>query len=349
MSKKLRVVVATPMKDEDAAFIRDRVPEIELVKDDSLLPPMRWDADFSGDPSFTRTPEQQQAFEDLIDSADILYGIPDVKPTQLARTLRANPNLKWVQIMAAGGGGQVKAADLTRDELERVIFTTGAGVHAGPLAEFAIMGIFAGAKNLPRLAAHQAKKEWTGRWPMNQVSGSTVLVLGTGGIGLEVARKSHALGAHVIGVSRHGVDSPHLDEVIHPDALVATVPHVDAIVNTLPGTAATTKMLSSDVLAAVKPGVTICSVGRGTVIDEAALIDALRDGRVGFAALDVFAIEPLPEESPLWEMPNVVVSPHTAANSPAEEHLLAELFVDNMHRYLEGRELRNVVNTVEFY
>ena len=346
---RLRVVVATPLSEELCSRIEQLEPRIEMVRDQSLLPPMRFAADYSGDPSYARTAEQQAAFEALLDSADVLYGIPDVDPAALRRTVEANPRLRWVQTMAAGGGGQVKAADLSAGDLGRVTFTTSAGVHGGPLAEFALFGLFAGAKSLPRLQAQQRAHVWSERWEMSQISESSILVLGLGGIGQEVARMAKALGAHVIGTSRHGTPVENVDELVHPDSLLDVVSRVDGIVVTLPGTEATTKLLSAELLAAVKPGVTIVSVGRGTVIDEDALIDALADNRVGFAALDVFAVEPLEASSPLWDMPNVVISPHTAALNAGEERRIAELFAANATCLLDGLPLRNVVDTVQFY
>jgi phosphoglycerate dehydrogenase-like enzyme len=124
---------------------------------------------------------------------------------------------------------------------------------------------------------------------------------------------------------------------------------VDGIVVSLPGTAATEGLISAKVLGAAKAGTTLVSVGRGTVIDEAALLDALDHGRIGFAALDVFASEPLSAESRLWTHPGVLVSPHTAALNPAEDRLIAQLFAGNATRLLEGAQLINRVNTVEFY
>jgi phosphoglycerate dehydrogenase-like enzyme len=348
-AQRLRVVVATPLPEELCELIERLEPRIDLIREQELLPPMRHPADFAGDPSFERSPSQQAAFEALVDSAEVLYGIPDVDPKALARTASANPDLRWVQIMAAGGGGQVKAAGLDDAQLERIAFTTSAGVHGGPLAEFAVFGVFAGAKTLPRLLQQQRDHEWTGRWTMSQVSEQTVLVAGLGGIGREVAAKLSALGATVIGTSRHDVSVPGVSRIIHPDAIADVVGEVDAIVTTLPGTAATERLLGEQVFQAVKPGVTVVNVGRGTVIDEDALIAALQDGRVGFAALDVFAVEPLDAASPLWDLPNVLVSPHTAALNGAEERLIAELFADNATRFLDGRELRNRVDTIEFY
>jgi phosphoglycerate dehydrogenase-like enzyme len=348
-NERLRVVVATPISEELCVSIERLEPRIELVRDHSLLPPMRFVADHAGDPAFARTPEQQARFEALIDTADVLYGIPELSPVALKRAVDANPRLRWVQTMAAGGGSQVKAAALTAEQLDRVVFTTSAGVHGGPLAEFALFGLFAGAKTLPRLNKHQGEREWGARWEMAQIAEQTILVLGLGGIGREVARKLTALGATVIGTSRSSTPVDGVAELVHSDDLLSVVGRVDGIVVTLPGTDATDKLLGAEFLAAVKPGVTIVNVGRGTVIDEDALVAALRDGRVGFAALDVFAVEPLPESSPLWDLPNVVISPHTASRNTAEERRIAELFAANATSFLDGTTLRNVVDTVQFY
>jgi len=345
----LRVVVATPLSEDLCTRIERAEPRIELVRDQDVLPPGRWPADFSGDPAFRRTARQQARFEELLDTADALYGIPDVDPAALARTVRANPGLVWVQTMAAGGGAQVRAAGLTPEELDRVRFTTSAGVHGDPLAEFAVLGVLAGAKRLPRLQRDQRAGDWPGRWAMAQVADQTVLVVGVGGIGRRVAAKLAALGAHVIGTSRRGERPEGVHEVVHPDEIRTVMPRVDALVNTLPGTDATTGLLSGSVFSAAPEGLTVVNVGRGTVIDEPGLVAALESGRVGFAALDVFAVEPLPADSPLWRRDDVLVSPHTAALSAGEERRIADLFVDNARRLLDGRPQRNVVDTVEFY
>lgn len=348
-NEKLRVVVATPLRAEHRALIQEREPRIELVCEEDLLPPMRFAADYAGDPEFSRDAAQQERFERLLDGAEVLYGIPDVSPEALARTVARNPDLRWVQIMAAGGGGQVRAAGLDAEALGRVRFTTSAGVHGGPLAEFAVFGVLAGAKSLPRLNAQQRAHHWSERWEMAQVEEQTVLVYGLGGIGAEVARKLSALGARVIGTSRTGEPVEGVDELIHPDLADGVLPRVDAVVLTLPGTAATEKLFGSRQLGLVRPGVTVVNVGRGTVIDEEALTAALLDGRVGFAALDVFAVEPLPAASVLWDLPNVLVSPHTAALNAAEERRIAELFAANATAYLDGTPMRNIVDTVQFY
>lgn len=348
-SPTLRVVVAAPLDAELCDVIVGIEPRIELLVDHALLPPMRHAADFAGDPSFQRTPQQHQRYEELIDSADALYGIPDVDPGALARAIRANPRLQWVQTMAAGGGAQVQAAGLTEKELARVVFTTSAGVHGGPLAEFAVFGVLAGAKHLPRLIDQQRSHEWSGRWTMTQVSDMTILVLGLGGIGQQTAARLHALGATVVGFNRSGTGAPEGVTAARIDRLAEHLPHADAVVVTLPGTTATHSLLDDDFFAHLKHGATIVNVGRGTVIDEKALVRALDGGQVGFAALDVFAVEPLHEGSPLWDSPHVLVSPHTAALDHREERRIAELFADNATRFIDGLPLRNLVDTVEFY
>ncbi|GAB2511578.1 D-2-hydroxyacid dehydrogenase [Paramicrobacterium agarici] len=346
---RLRVAVATPLSDELCAMIQEREPRVQMVRDPELLPPMRHPADFAGDPDFSRTGDEQRRFEEIIDGADALYGIPDVDPKALKRAVDANSRLRWVQVMAAGGGGQVKAAGLEPQQLERVSFTTSAGVHGGPLAEFALFGLLAGAKSLPRLQRQQSAHVWSGRWEMAQLSEQTVLVLGLGGIGTEIARLLSAFGATVIGTARHEREVEGVDEFVHPDSIADVAHRVDAAVVALPGTSATEKLVGERFFAAAQRGLTVVNVGRGTVIDEDALVRALDDGTVGFAALDVVASEPLSTDSPLWDHPNVLLSPHTAALNAAEERRIAELFADNATRLLDGRPLRNLVDTVDFY
>ncbi|TFB95767.1 MULTISPECIES: D-2-hydroxyacid dehydrogenase [Cryobacterium] len=346
---RLRVVVAAPLSEELCHRIETGEPRLQLIRDQELLPPQRHPGDFNGDPSFHRTAAQQERFTALVDSADVLYGIPDVDSAALKKTVGVNPRLRWVQTMAAGGGGQVAAAELSAAQLERVAFTTSAGVHGGPLAEFALFGVLAGAKSLPRLLAQQHDHTWSGRWTMGLVSEQTVLVAGLGGIGAGVASRLAALGARVIGTTRGSQDIPGVSRFIQPEEIPSVAHELDAVVATLPGTAATNGLFGSEFFSRVKPGATVVNVGRGTVIDQDELLRALRNGRVGFAALDVFAEEPLATDSPFWDLPNVLVSPHTAALNAAEDRLIAELFTRNATRFLDGQPLINRVDTVEFY
>ncbi len=343
-NRTVRVVIATPLAPELCERIAAVDPRVEVVVDQELLPPMRHPADFSGEPSFSRTSEQQARFDEMVDSAEVLYGIPDVKPAALARTVEANPKLRWVMTMAAGGGSQVVAADLPAASFERIVFSTSAGAHGIPLAEWAVFGIFAGCKELPRLQRQQRAHEWPTRIVGRPIEGSTVLIAGLGGIGQQVAKRCRALGMKVLGVKRSVSDVDHVDEVHALDDLASIVGRADHIVLTLPGTVQTEKLVNAELLAKAKPGVTVVNVGRGTVIDQDALIGALQSGQVGFAALDVFEREPLEADSPLWDLDNALLSPHSGGLDSKEDARICEIFCDNLRAYLAGRPLSNLVD-----
>jgi len=349
VSERLRAVVSTILSEENCALIERLEPRIDLIRDQSLLRPQRHPGDHSGDTSVGRSREDQQRFEELIDSAEVLYGVPDESPAALKRAVNANPGLRWVQTMPAGGGAHVKAAELTQQQLDSIAFTTSAGVHAEPLAEFAVAGVFAGAKQLPRLLQQQRDRQWTGRWTLGLVSEQTVLVVGLGSIGRLTAKKLSALGARVVGVHRRIIEVEGVERVYPMELLADVAAEADAIVLCLPGTDATFEVVDDSVFSRMRPGATIINVGRGTVVDEASMIRALTDGRLGFAMLDVFAVEPLPASSPLWSLSNVVIAPHTAALNSAEDRSIAKLFAENARLFLDCKPMINRVNTVEFY
>lgn len=346
--ERLRVAIMTGLPEALCARITELEPRIELLRDERLAPPARSIAEWARPRWGERSAADQAAFEAMAASADALFGIPD-SPATLARVLDASDSVRWVHTMAAGGGGQVKAAGLDAATLERVTFTTSAGVHGAPLAEWAVLGVLAGAKDVPRLERQRRERSWDDGWAMRHVEDMTVLVVGLGGIGQQVAAKLGALGATVWGTTRSGDPVPHVDHLVPADELAAAAAQVDAIVLTLPGTALTERLVSDDVLADVHPGTILVNVGRGTVVDEEALVRALDDGRIGFAALDVTAVEPLPADSSLWSHERVLLSPHTAALHEDEPKRIAALFADNARRMLDGEPMRNVVDTVEFY
>ena len=345
MTERLHVVIATPLSEEHVELLRRLEPRLDIVHDAVLAGPPT--ADWME--RYDRPAELQAEFETYVDSAEVLYGVPDQSGKALARTVAANPGLRWVHTIPAGGGQQVKAAGLSRAALERILFTTSAGVHAEPLAEFAVFGVLAGAKLLPWLLTEQAAHRWAPRRVMPIASDMTVAVVGLGSIGRLVAAKLAGLGYTVVGVHRREVDVPGVSSVRGMGELATVAGEVDAMVVALPGTDTTREVISRAVLAAARPGLTLINVGRGTTIDEPALIDALTNGPVGLAVLDVTAVEPLAADSPLWDLRNVIIAPHTAAISPHEPRKIAELFAENARRLLDGEPLLNVVDTVEFY
>lgn len=349
-TQRLRVGIAVDLPAADLELMRELEPRLDFIYEPELYRPQRWHGDWEGEPSFSRTPEQAERYQQILASSQALFGIPDVNPGLLQKTVRENPDLLWVHTTAAGGGAQVKAAGLNADELDRVTFTTSAGVHGSTLAEFALFGVLAGAKNLRKLEADQAQKNWPSeRWRMRHLDEMTILVVGLGGIGKAVAERFKACGSTVWGTSRSGKPVSSVDRLIDPSQLAAAAAEADAIVATLPGTGSTEGLLGSEVFEAVSEGTIFVNVGRGTVVDESALIPALEAGRIGFAALDVVAQEPLAPNSVLWDHPNVLISPHTAALSHQETTRIARLFAHNATCFLDGQVLRNKVDTVEFY
>lgn len=342
------VIITTPLEADLVERIRREVPEVNVRVAPELLPPTRFPCDHRGDPDFRRTAEGEQRWWELLRSGEVFFGIPADTPSGLATAVRACPDLRWIQATAAGAGEQLRAATLSASELEGVLVTSAAGVHAGPLAEFALFGMLAFAKDLPRLRRDQEARRWD-HYPVRELAGSTVLVLGIGGIGLEVARLAKAFGMYVIGVKRVPDAAPYVDEMYDMSAIEELTPRADAVVSTLPATEQTTGLLSRDMLGTLRRDCVVVNIGRGAVIDEDALADALAAGRLGGAALDVFTTEPLPADSPLWKLDNVIMAPHTAALSVEENRRIVSLFIDNLRRYLLGKPLRNLIDTQHFY
>jgi phosphoglycerate dehydrogenase-like enzyme len=348
-SSRLTVAVVTPIEAALVVRIGAVADGIEVLYEPDLLPAVRYPGDHHGVGGFGRDADAEDRWQDMLGRAEVLLGLPGDSPEDLAAVVRSNLGLRWVQGTAAGTGEQVKAAGLTAAELERVTVTSASGVHVGPLAEFCLLGLLAFTKDLPRLRADQREHRWD-HYPVGELRGRTLLVLGLGAVGTEVARLAKAFGMRTIGINRRGrSDSPHVDEAHATDALHDLLGVADALVVTLPLTEETRGILDARAISRVKPGAILVNVGRGEVIDERALVEALREHRLKAAALDVFATEPLPKESPLWDLPNVLVSPHTTALSVHENERIDDLFTENLRRYIAGEELLSRVDPKLFY
>jgi phosphoglycerate dehydrogenase-like enzyme len=348
---RTQVLIASPLESELAARIQAADPRAEVLFEPDLLPPARYPGDHLGDPSFARDTEGEARWRNLLDRAEVLFGVPGDSTEGLAEAVNSLPGLRWVHATSAGAGEQVRKAGLSPEALKRVVFTTSSGVHAVPLAEFAILGLLAIAKELPRLVEDQRARTWPEvRRPLRELSGQTLFLVGLGEIGREVARLAKAFGMRTVGIRRSRKPPPdHVDEVHGPDRLAELAGRADAMVVSLPLTTQTAGLVDRATIERLPASCIFVNVGRGGVVDEPALTDALRERRIAGAVLDVFATEPLPADSPLWTLPNVLVTPHAVAVSPRENERITELFVDNLRRYLDGRPLRNVVEPGVFY
>jgi phosphoglycerate dehydrogenase-like enzyme len=263
---------------------------------------------------------------------------------QLADAARRMGRLRWVQALAAGPD-QVLEAGFP----PHVRVTSGRGLHDGPVAEHALALVLACARRLPDLVRAQDEHRWAGELggiqtgehdEFRSLSGSRVLIWGFGSIAARLAPLLTVLGAQVIGVaSRAGQRAGY--PVITPDEARQALPGTDVLIGILPSSASTRNALDAAVFAALPDHAWVVNVGRGSTLDETALLAAIRGGGLAGAALDVFATEPLPADSPLWDEPRVLVSPHAAGGRPVGSDTL---LADNIAAFVRDEPLRNVVD-----
>jgi glyoxylate/hydroxypyruvate reductase len=203
---------------------------------------------------------------------------------------------------------------------------------------------------MPTLARWKAERHWQ-RHASGQLAGSSVLIVGLGGIGRQVATLLAAAGVRVCGAGRagHSYDVPGVTSYVPADDLGQVLPAVDALILACPLTELTRQLIGARELASLRPGAVVINISRGQVIDEDALAAALASGHLGGACLDVFDAEPLPASSPLWDLDNVIISPHSASTAAAENSLITNLFCDNLRRWLDGAPLRNVYDRAAGY
>ena len=257
-------------------------------------------------------------------------------PSAAHTPIPAHPSVRWIQI---GGSG---FDHLLPWDTERVTVTNGAGVLAPYLAESVTGGMLALGCGFLNHVEQQRARRWN---PMafTPLRDRTLLVVGFGRIGECVARNAKALGMRVLAIRGTPAPHPAADEMHGPDALHALLSRADFVSLHVRLNPATRGMLSREGLAAMKPGAYFVNTSRGPVVDEAALVDALHSGHLGGAYLDVFETEPLPAESPLWTMPNVLITPHSSDNIHGWPRRFAELFAENLGRWRSGQPLLNQV------
>lgn len=335
-SETISVVVTAPFPDSVLQRAREISPRLTIERFTSTVPDKAWT------------------------SAEILYtgrGVP---------TPEQAPRLRWIQLYSAGINHVAKEPIV---QLENVEVATASGIHATPMSEFCLAMMLAFTYKLPRLLQQQARAEWIDdrETAFNPVPlrGQTLGIVGYGSIGRELARAADALGMNVLAVKRdvmHPADEDAYHEpgtgdpegeiplrLYPPQALASMAKECDCLVVTSPLTDATRHMVDATVLKGMKKTAVLINVGRGPVVDEAALIEALQAHRIGGAALDVFEQEPLPADSPLWKLDNVIIAPHISGSFSTYDEKAALLFVENLERYLDGRPLLNRVQRERGY
>lgn len=280
-----------------------------------------------------------------IDGAEIYFGLG--LPRELLRAGLRSRKLRWIHTGAAGVASLLHAELLESD----VILTNSAGIHAEPIADTVLGMMLHFARGFDHAVRAQQRRSWdTSPWErtgggIRELAGATVGIIGYGGIGRAVARRGAALGMHALALNRTGRSAQADVELLAgPAALAELLERSDFIVLAVPSTPDTRGLLGARELERARPGAVLINVSRGDVIAEDALLDALRGGRLRGAGLDVFGTEPLPPGSPLWDAPNVLITPHVSATTDRFWQRQEDLILGNIDRYLRGEPLKNAVD-----
>jgi len=330
--KPIKLVSTVPLTESHLATLRAAAPNAEFVA------------------RGCRTPDDVRAL--IADGCDAMLTF--IMPNDLPQ--RA-PNLKWVQLLSAGADhamGVVQSSHIT--------LTTASGIHATPIAEYTIASMLAFAHGFHLMIRSQIKHEWRrSGFPgtIEELRGKTFGIIGYGSIGRESARLAKAFGMRILALKRDpanprdegwcpaGLGDPDgviPEKFFGPDQREEIVRESDYLTVTLPLTEHTRKFIGAREIAAMRPGAYIVNIGRGEVIDESALTDALKAGKIAGAGLDVFEKEPLPKESPIWDIESVILTPHMSGANRGYLDKACALFADNLRRFVAGRPLLNVVD-----
>ncbi|GLZ40871.1 D-2-hydroxyacid dehydrogenase [Actinokineospora sp. NBRC 105648] len=336
MTDKVRVLICSPLEREHVDRIAAVDPRVEVLYEPALLPVPRYAADHVGEPP-ELTPEQEARWWELAATADICFDFDRRAPDRVNSNF---PRLRWLQGTSAGLG---RFTDRFPLDLSRVTVTTAAGVHAKPLTEFVLAGLLYFVKDVPLLREWQAGHQWK-RYTAPMLHGRRALVVGLGAVGRQVALTLSSLGVEVVGAVRPGGTStaPGVSSVVEFSEVLTVLPTTDAVVLACPLTEQTANLFGKAEFDALPSSAVLVNIARGGVVDEPAMIDALRTGGLRGAALDVAAVEPLPHDSALWDLENVLISPHSASTAATENALITEIFCDNLRRWLDNQPLRNL-------
>lgn len=334
---EVEVLVTAPFPEHLMDKIRSVSPRVEVQQ--YALPDNAWP-------------------EDRTTGADVYYAIHDLPRPEQA------PNLRWIQTHWAGINHLRQHAVWDSD----ITITTASGIHAPNVAEYVMAQLLAWSHRVPRWLHHQRQGQWPSqRWKKfvpDELRGKTLGIAGYGSIGREVARLASAFGMKVLATKR---DARHLEDEdyaltnagdtvgklatrIYPgEATRSMVAECDYVVIALPLTEKTHHLFDEEVFRAMKPTAFLVNVGRGSIVKEEDLVKALKKGWIAGAGLDVFETEPLAESNSLWDLENVIISPHVAGFTPSYDERVTDLFVENLRRYLAQDPLLNVVNREEGY
>ncbi len=347
----INVFITSPLEQVHIDRIKAVSPQhVNVIYDPELLPPTRYTADHKGDEHFVRTPEQEERWRSHLATAHILWDFP-VRAVDGGSDFASAPNVKWVQTTSSGVGQLVKNLGLQDSNLQ---ITTARGIHARPLTDFTFAIILSHYKQLGYLESEKNIRRWE-RYCGTGVAGKTLAVIGAGGVGRQVLAAGNVFGMRTVALaspsSTHTAQDLGADHLYPAEKLHEMLGETDVLVLSMPHTPDTERLMDRDAIAALKPGGILINIARGQVLDEAALIDALKTDHIALAALDVFDVEPLPKSSPLWDLPNVIISPHSASTVEQENAIITDIFCHNLRCYLHGNmdKMTNIIDKQKMY
>jgi len=325
MGDMLNVLVAFDLAEEHLQTLAAVSPEIVLRRGFRNFDPARWRESHPGPTVFP--PADLEA---LLPQAEVLFSF---RPP--ADLLRQAPRLRWLQLASAGADWVTSDPAMMASQ---VLITTCSGIHAIPIAEYVIGSMLSFAHRFCWAVRHQAQHRWE-RYLNRELFEQTLGIVGYGHIGREIGRLGRALGMRVIATRRSATGGEREDgvELFPPERLGDLLAQSDYVVIAVPLTKATEHLIGERELRAMRPTAYFVNIARGKVVDEAALVRALREGWIAGAGLDVFETEPLPPDSPLWDMPNVLLTPHLAGAHERYHERATALFAENLRRYLAGQ------------
>lgn len=310
------------------AFDRNALPEAQIAQIQSIAPDMR-----------LLITHDRKEIEKALDEIEIAVG---GFPLDLIPKAR---NLRWFQQWSAGADWLMRHPEVVEMNF---ILTNASGVHAIPISEHILAFMLTFSRRLHRAIRAQAHRRWAfpGREEIFELAGKTMVLVGVGAIGSRTAKIASALGMRVLGVRRNPSlgKVPGVEAIFGPGQLLDLLPEADFLVLAVPLTHETQGMIGERELRAMKPTAYLINIGRGGTVQEEVLIRALREGWIAGAGLDVFEREPLPEDSPLWTMDNVIITSHCSGRTPHYYERAMAIFLDNLQRYRAGKPLRNVVD-----
>lgn len=316
-----KIVIAAPLPDEAVQHVQSTFPDVRIVR-------------VEAEGLLGELPEADAA---------VAWGLN-------AEELAVAPRLRWLQTIGAGVDGVLSPELLARD----IVVTNNSGVHAHNMAEHVFALMLAFARRLPFLIRGQIAHDWrdeAGRQGTFELSAQTLLLVGLGDIALAAAQRASAFNMTVLGVRRRpeAPVPPHVSTVYGVDRLHDALPLADHVVVTLPLTPRTRRIIDAEAFAVMKTGAYFYNLGRGAVVDSDALVGALQRGAIAGAGLDVTDPEPLPLDSPLWDMENVIITAHTAGATPRYWQRALPILEENIARFVAGNPLVNVVDRSEGY